>query len=953
MPPAVRSPGPSARHRPTSWTAVSGLTSLVGLVFGLPAVLVAFHLAPPLEEMARWVTHPAVAERHLTAPVSDAELLTLSVSAAWLAWLWLTACVVVEFRAAVSGRPTGRMPVSRHLQSLVGPLVGASLTLLPVGRALPPLRLAAAPAGIERVVPSHNGDLELMSSVRVVSRYDLRPNPLRRDIVTTGDDTSETSGVTTYMVKPGDTLWSIAGDELGSPLRWRQIALLNYGRAQPDGERLTDAHWIYPGWELILPEASSPSPEPPPTPSPVVPTDATSVTVPTSSRPEVPAPPTPVVARGPQRDPVSAVSRDRSVTEPALPTEKRPEPAGLPIRAIPYGVAGAGVVGLLETLRRVQRRYRRGGMRIALPAGDLAVLERKLRCDLDRDGLDVLELGLRAFVVLAIRAGMMPPRISVVRLGVTALEVVVEPAATVPSVPPFRGDAGSASLFLPRDRALLGELRADDEIARGDAPYPALVTIGRDATGEVFIDLEQAGSVDVAGGVDDADGLLGRMAVELATAPRADQVELVLVGFEGELEGVDRVTHVDCVADVMARAQRRVRERQVLLASVGRRANWEIRWTEGGDAWDLCVVLCHRAAAASDPAATAQLVRMAGEGGWGLVVVVGSPLEEARWHLGLTDGRVRLNPGGVSVSAPEPEADEAQLLSGVGDLLRVASDRDGVGVVEPPYDELSDHLVAESLAADAGGWDDGVESGPEIEVRVLGPVEVVGAARPFTRAWAVELVVYLSMHRNGASSEQWATALWPDRIMAPASLHSTASAARRCLGVSRHGVDHLPRAHGRLSLGRTVSTDWARFLTLSERPDMASWAAALELIRGRPFDGLRAPDWVLLEGIMANVEAVVVDLAIRYADLRLAVGDWAGAEWAARQGLQVSAYDERLYRVLLRAADTAGNPAGVESVMAELVHLVADDVEPYDAVHPETLDLYRSLSRRPDSRLRS
>jgi hypothetical protein len=32
--------------------------------------------------------------------------------------------------------------------------------------------------------------------------------------------------------------------------------------------------------------------------------------------------------------------------------------------------------------------------------------------------------------------------------------------------------------------------------------------------------------------------------------------------------------------------------------------------------------------------------------------------------------------------------------------------------------------------------------------------------------------------------------------------------------------------------------------------------------------------------------------------------------------------------------------------MAELVHLVADDVEPFDAVHPETMALYRRLSRR-------
>ena len=36
-----------------------------------------------------------------------------------------------------------------------------------------------------------------------------------------------------------------------------------------------------------------------------------------------------------------------------------------------------------------------------------------------------------------------------------------------------------------------------------------------------------------------------------------------------------------------------------------------------------------------------------------------------------------------------------------------------------------------------------------------------------------------------------------------------------------------------------------------------------------------------------------------------------------------------------------GNPAGVESVMSELIRLVADDIEPFDSVHPSTMDLYR------------
>ncbi len=223
---------------------------------------------------------------------------------------------------------------------------------------------------------------------------------------------------------------------------------------------------------------------------------------------------------------------------------------------------------------------------------------------------------------------------------------------------------------------------------------------------------------------------------------------------------------------------------------------------------------------------------------------------------------------------------------------------------------------------------------------------VQGAEITFTRAWAQELVVYLAMHPKGVTNEAWVTALWPDRLMAPSSLHSTASVARRALGENREGQDHLPRSHGRLCLAPTVGTDWDRFVALCEAGSPTSWRAALELVRGRPFDGLRAPDWPVLEGIAPAIEATVVDVSGRLSGACLRSGDPGGAEWAARRGLLVSPYDERLYRMLMRSADAGGNPAGVEAAMAELVGLVADDVEPLDSVHPSTLELYRTLTRR-------
>lgn len=275
------------------------------------------------------------------------------------------------------------------------------------------------------------------------------------------------------------------------------------------------------------------------------------------------------------------------------------------------------------------------------------------------------------------------------------------------------------------------------------------------------------------------------------------------------------------------------------------------------------------------------------------------------------------------------------------------------GPLAPPR-PVADHPSAEGAA---------VADGHEVEVLVLGPAEVRGAAGPFRRAWTLELVVYLALHPQGATNEAWATALWPDRLMAAPTLYSTASDARRALGPARSGADHLPRRHGRLQLAPTVCSDWDRLRRLAAEPDPVAWERALFLVRGRPFDGLRSPDWAVLEGIAAQVEDAVVQLAARVAEHRLAEGDGRGAAAAARRGLLASPYDERLYRLLLRAADREGNPAGVESAMAELVHLVAGDEAPgrlpgapgtpvlapgaTDYVHPDTAALYRSLSRRP------
>lgn len=250
--------------------------------------------------------------------------------------------------------------------------------------------------------------------------------------------------------------------------------------------------------------------------------------------------------------------------------------------------------------------------------------------------------------------------------------------------------------------------------------------------------------------------------------------------------------------------------------------------------------------------------------------------------------------------------------------------------------------------------------GSELVVRVLGPVDVQGAARPFQRAWTLDLVVYLAMHPGGAPADVWSAALWPDRPVADATRHSTVSAARRALGTGDQAGSHLPRRNGRLVLGPAVTSDWARFrlaAAASGAGAPGAWESALALVRGRALDGLRAPDWAVLEGVQATIEDAVVQVALRLGQHRLEEGDGWAAERAARRALLMCPYDERLYRMVMQAADCQGNPAGVERAMAQLSSLVGGDTRPPPRtrtrrsldeahwVHPETAALYRALSR--------
>jgi len=975
--------------------SLGSLTGLVGFVVGVPLLLVGERAGSPLAPLARICTHPSSVLHSFGRPVTNSTVLHAMVLMAWLAWVWLVVCLLAEAVGRLRGRPPTRLPVSRHMQALVGVLVGATMALLPASKGSPPVRVA-----VEAVMPGVHGSMTLIGEPRptwVVASDEVRQATAETLPTFVGHsihpDQQEGPSGRPYTVKPGDTLWSIAAEELGSALRWREIATLNIGHRQADGEIMANAGWILPGWILELPPYSARASQNPSDESgPLGNVHATAAlsdlrafsaphaTATTLASDSLGVPSQGHVDQSPTtRDDgkkeeasgkaktrvgmtsatpeASEDTRSKAETTTARQEAKQStssnhgqEPVNVPIAPFGYGLLGAGAVMVINRLRRRQQRHRPTGRRIVLPDTDLAHAEQLIRSSADPTSAAWMDATLRTLAASCRQEGRRAPRVVAVRLLDQAIELVLDPEFdSGPVVAPFEKHDDRSSWVLARRQEVLDDARTDPWIAGMDVISPALVTLGQGRQGLLLIDVEQAGSVEILG--DDADDSLRAMAIELAMSSWSEQVNVVLVGFESDphwrsmdiptLDVLDRVRTVSDLVEVLPEFRHLTVERSVMLDAVGLARTSDARLAFSGDGWDLTVAFCSSRTTTSSQRAMNELLELAGNGSRGLATVCAGSLEGVKWHVETGNGPMSFQLAGVTESVVWPQTVNDEAGSQIAKLVEVANHLEGVESTTPRYDTYEER----SLTASLGDFDDS-EVSPAIEILVLGPVEVVGAARPFTRAWSLELVVYLAMHPGGASSDQWATHLWPSRSMAQASLHSTASAARRALGSTATGEDHLPRSHGRLALGPGVSTDWDKFCRLSASVDPTAWQRALALIRGRPFEGLRSTDWAVFSHVQANIESLVVDVAARSAEHCMSEGDPVRAEWAARQGLLVSAYDERLYRVLMRAADLAGNPAGVEATMTELLQLVGGEVEPYDSVHPETYELYRSLSRR-------
>jgi hypothetical protein len=235
------------------------------------------------------------------------------------------------------------------------------------------------------------------------------------------------------------------------------------------------------------------------------------------------------------------------------------------------------------------------------------------------------------------------------------------------------------------------------------------------------------------------------------------------------------------------------------------------------------------------------------------------------------------------------------------DSLRAEAWEDGI---QDPWDEA----VTIQELGDAESVDEAAPvTSPEttgVQVRVLGPVEVIGWAHRPDRSVVTELACYLALHPNRIiPGDELRVALWPDaaREASAKSLRTYMSLLRKSLG-----SEHVPVGTGSgYCVGKGVSTDWLQFRDLTGAAATAGQLSeALELVRGRPFAGVPSTSfgWVFSELLVSEIEVRVIGAARRLAEELSANEDHPGASWAVRQGLLTVPTDFGLWELRLAIA---------------------------------------------------
>ncbi|MFD0067357.1 hypothetical protein [Streptomyces sp. NPDC056690] len=368
-----------------------------------------------------------------------------------------------------------------------------------------------------------------------------------------------------HLVSPGDSLSQIAQQETGDAANWSKVYEASRG-AQPHGlPRLTDPDLIFPGQRITIPAAVAPddhrgdSPggqdqerpaesddqhpsagagsshgdddaDDPDRGSDAAGTAASPTTKPTPEHSERPASPSarPSQTAQPSAPATSAPAESTPGQEHSPAASPRSAETGsssvVSTRTAVgvFALLAAALTGMLALRRLRQRRSRRPGQ--SLPESVPAAVEAELELAAGDGSAGVLRLHA-ALSALAGQSGGTPPPLRAARITADGVQVLPEDVEAEPVAPFTTSRAGwwelpdTADFSVPED----GSATA--------APYPALVTFGAAAGGDlVLANLPAFKVLLVDGEPADRTEVIAALAAELALGPFAEHVEVVACG---------------------------------------------------------------------------------------------------------------------------------------------------------------------------------------------------------------------------------------------------------------------------------------------------------------------------------------------------------------------------------------------------------------------------------------
>ena len=221
-------------------TGIAAVLALIAAIVGIPALLLAIGAAP--------TSVPSVGHVHHALFVQDqnvAAVFAVLAAVVWFCWAAFTLSTLREIVAAIathgrgSARPLPRMEwVGRPAAQLVAAVVLVFVSAPGLISATAPTAAAAPVVATARSATSTPASRPVDKTPSAANHSAATSTPAAHPAPDRAGAANNTTGRqqpkrATYTVRRRDTLWSIAGTQLGDPMRWPELAQMNPGVVGP------------------------------------------------------------------------------------------------------------------------------------------------------------------------------------------------------------------------------------------------------------------------------------------------------------------------------------------------------------------------------------------------------------------------------------------------------------------------------------------------------------------------------------------------------------------------------------------------------------------------------------------------------------------------------------------------------------------------------------------------